>query len=60
MMNDRPTRFLVRKGAKHGKWMIWDRQIRGPVRLERGWATGLSEERARELTKQLKLAHGEE
>ena len=50
-------RYLVRKGAVAGTWMIWDRMVRGPVRLQRGWATGLSEERARQLLEQLTRAN---
>jgi hypothetical protein len=53
-----PSRFFVRKGTVQGTWMVWDRNIRRPARLERGWATGLSEERARELAEQLRLAYG--
>jgi hypothetical protein len=47
--DQRPTvsRFVLRKGAVAGQWMIWDRNIRGPAKLERGFATGLSEEQAR-------------
>jgi hypothetical protein len=36
--------------------MIWDRRIRGPARLGRGWATGLSEEVARQFLGQLARA----
>jgi hypothetical protein len=58
-MKDRPTvsRYLVRKGAVPGQWMIWDREIRAPARLDRGVATGLSEERARLLLEQLTRAN---
>ena len=61
-MTDQPTasRFVLRKGAVQGKWMIWDRELRGPAKLERGLACDLSEEQARKLLVQLKLAHGEE
>ena len=60
-MTDQPTesRFVMRKDVE-GKLMIWDRNIRGPARLERGFATGLSEEQARQLLVQLKQAYGEE
>ena len=54
------SRFLVRQGAEHGQWMVWDRDIRRPAKLGRGLATGLSEEQARQLLVQLKLAYGEE
>jgi hypothetical protein len=43
-----------------GKLMIWDRNIRGPARLERGFATGLSEEKARQILKKLRLANEEQ
>jgi hypothetical protein len=51
MTNHRPTtpRFVLRKGAAEGKWMIWDRERRGPAKLERGLARELSEEQARKL-----------
>jgi hypothetical protein len=54
------SRFVLRKGAAPGKWMIWDRNIRRPAELERGLATGLSEEQARQLLVKLKLAYREE
>jgi hypothetical protein len=54
------SRFLLRKGAEHGQWMVWDRQTGRVARLERGLASQLSEEQARQLLVQLKLAHGEE
>ena len=70
MTDHRPTvsRFVLRKGAAEGKWMIWDRERRGPARLERGLACfakfyvrervyglacELSEERARKLLEHL-------
>jgi hypothetical protein len=39
-MTNQPTtsRFVLRKGAVDGKWMIWDRERHGPARLERGLA----------------------
>jgi hypothetical protein len=54
-MTNQPTtpRFVLRKGAAEGKWMIWDRELRGPARLERGLACELSEEQARKLLKDL-------
>jgi hypothetical protein len=54
-MTNQPTtsRFVLRKGAAEGKWMIWDRELRGPVRLERGLACELSEEQARKLLEHL-------
>jgi hypothetical protein len=60
-MTDQPTesRFFLRKDAR-GKWMVWDRNVRGPAKPERGFATGLSEEQARQLLVQLKQAYGEE
>ncbi len=61
-MTDHATesRFIVRKGTVQDTWMVWDRTIRGPTRLgTAGIATGLSEERARELTEHLKTAHDE-
>jgi hypothetical protein len=50
-MTDQPntSRFVLRKGAAEGKWMIWDRERRGPAQLERGSACELSEEQARQL-----------
>jgi hypothetical protein len=38
------------------KWMIWDRELRGPAKLERGFARELSEERARKLLEELRRA----
>lgn len=54
-MTDQPTvsRFILRKGAVEGKWMIWDRRIRAPARLQSGLASELSEEDARQLLEQL-------
>ena len=55
-MTDQPTttsRFVLRKGAAEGKWMIWDRERRGPAKLERGLACDLSEEQARQLLEHL-------
>jgi hypothetical protein len=57
-MTDQPTttsRFVLRKGAAEGKWMIWDRERRGPAWLERGLglACELSEEQARKLLEHL-------
>jgi hypothetical protein len=54
------SRFLVRQAAERGQWMVWDRQTGRVARLERGLASRLSEEQARQLLVQLKLAHGEE
>lgn len=54
------SRFLVRQGAEHSQWMVWDRDIRRPAKLKRGLASGLSEEQAQELLVQLRLAYGEE
>ena len=61
MTDDHPTepRFMVRRDAKPGRWMVWDRQTRGPALLEHGRATGLSEEEAREILEELRLAYGE-
>jgi hypothetical protein len=53
------TRYLVRKGSVAGTWMIWDRTRRGPARLEHGWATELSEERARQLLEELTPTNGD-
>jgi hypothetical protein len=56
-MTHRPTlsRVIVRK--IRGKWIIWDRALRGPAKLENGdVAVGLSTDRVQELMKQLKLA----
>ena len=39
-----------------GKWMIWDRERRGPARLLRGLACELSEEQARKLLERLTRA----
>jgi hypothetical protein len=46
-------RFLVRKGAHLGEWMVWDRQTRRPAIFERRHAVGLSEEQAKRLLEQL-------
>jgi hypothetical protein len=51
-----PSRFVLRKGAVEGKWMIWDRERRGPARLVRGLACELSEEQARKFLKHLTRA----
>jgi hypothetical protein len=49
-----PSRFVVRKSAVRGKWMVWDRQIRGPAKMAQGrYATGLSEHEAHQLKGQL-------
>ncbi|RXG96360.1 hypothetical protein [Bradyrhizobium zhanjiangense] len=59
-MTDQPTtpsRFVLRKGAMEGKWMVWDRQLRGPARLDRGIAAELSEDDARKIIKQLRLTY---
>jgi hypothetical protein len=32
-------RYLVRQGIKD--WMVWDRRAKGPVKTDRGRATGL-------------------
>ena len=62
-MTDQPTesRFVVRKDAE-GKLMIWDRSARRPATPpNRGVATtGLSEEEAAQILKQLRQAHGEQ
>ena len=57
-MTDQPTtsRFVLRKGAVQDKWMIWDRERRGPARLLRGLACELSEEQARKLLERLTRA----
>jgi hypothetical protein len=54
-MTNQPTtsRFVLRKGAVQDKWMIWDRERRGPARLLRGLACELSEEQARKLLEHL-------
>jgi hypothetical protein len=54
-MTNQPTtsRFVLRKGAVKNKWMIWDRERRGPARLLRGLACELSEEQARKLLENL-------
>jgi len=52
---------VMRNGAVKHTWMIWDRTIRGPAKLEPGaLATGLAEKQARELIEKLKRACGEE
>ena len=60
MTDDHPTepRFMVRRDARPYRWMVWDRQIRGPALLKDGRATGLSEVDAREILKELRLAYG--
>jgi hypothetical protein len=58
-MTHRPTlsRVIVRK--IRGKWIIWDRALRRPAKLENGdLAVGLSTERVQELMRQLNLADG--
>jgi hypothetical protein len=54
-MTDQPTtsRFVLRKGAVQDKWMVWDRERRGPARLLRGLACELSEEQARKSLEHL-------
>jgi hypothetical protein len=61
-MTDQPTvsRFVLRKGATQGQWMVWDSHVRGSAKLDRGFAAGLSEERARQIIKQLRKASGEQ
>jgi hypothetical protein len=48
-MTNQPTtsRFVLRKGAAEGKWMIWDRELRGPAPLERGLAANCQKSRLR-------------
>jgi hypothetical protein len=48
------SRFVLRKGAAERKSMIWDRELRGLAKLERGFARELSEERARKLLEDLR------
>jgi hypothetical protein len=48
-----PSRFMVRRGTGPDNWMVWDRQTRGPAKLQSGWATELSEERARQILERL-------
>src|SRR5215472_14089924 len=57
-VTDQPStaRFVLRKGAVEGKWMIWDRERRGPARLQTGLACELSEEQARKLLERLTRA----
>jgi hypothetical protein len=59
-MTDQPTvsRFVVRKGTTRGKWMIWDRNARGPAKLAGVLTVGLSEQRARQVIKELRKAYG--
>jgi hypothetical protein len=52
------SRFLVRKGAHPGEWMVWDRQTRSPAIFGRRHAVGLSEEQAKRLLEQLTGADG--
>ena len=57
-MTDCPPRFIIRKGTVRSTWMVWDRKIRAPAKLERGTlAAGLSEEQARQLLEQLTWAN---
>jgi hypothetical protein len=60
-MTDEPavSRFVLRKGALPDHWMIWDRETRGPAKLDRGIAARLSEEQARQMLEHLRKAHGE-
>jgi CRISPR/Cas system type I-B associated protein Csh2 (Cas7 group RAMP superfamily) len=44
-------RYLVRQGIKD--WMVWDRRAKGPVKTDRGRATGLTRERADEIKEEL-------
>jgi hypothetical protein len=51
-----PTRFIVRRDPQRRRtWMVWDRELRGPVKLDHGLAIRLSEEGARQLRKELEL-----
>jgi hypothetical protein len=46
-------RFVVRKGAMRNTWMVWDRKIGGPAKLEKGEAARLSQEAAHLLRDKL-------
>src|SRR5258705_5968873 len=48
------TRYLVRQGIKG--WMVWDRQLRGPARIERRLTRGLTEEQAQQIKDELTTA----
>jgi hypothetical protein len=59
MTDDSDSRFVVRKGTFKGRWMVWDRTIRGPAVIpDYGLAIDLSEQQAREIRDQLILDHG--
>jgi hypothetical protein len=47
-----PTRYIVRKGSV--RWMVWDRHIREPARLEEGRpAVWLTKEQAQKIKDEL-------
>ena len=56
-MKEEPTfsqRFVVRKGAFEGSWMLWDRNARRPAYSKDGQiAAGLTEEQARFILDEL-------
>ena len=60
MTNSAPARFIVRRdpGRLRRTWMVWDRELRGPAKLDHGLAIRLSEEGARQLRKELELELG--
>ena len=58
MSEDTVSRFIVRKGSVEGKWMVWDREQRGPAKLTAyTTAIELSEEHARQVRDRLERYH---
>ena len=50
-------RYVVRRGTKN--WMVWDRHLRRPASIRRQEQTGLSEDEANHILRQLNNAGGE-
>jgi hypothetical protein len=53
----RLPRFVVRKGRVEGSWMVWNRKIQRPAKMQQGVAARLTEGRARGISDQLMRAH---
>jgi hypothetical protein len=50
-MTTPPPRFTVRRGAVG--WMVWDREAKGPAKIDGRQAAGLSKEQAEEIKAEL-------
>ncbi len=53
----RPVRFLVRQGPT--RWMVYDRERKGPARFGQHWAANLTREEAERIQQSLADAEDE-